>query len=71
MTHPKDLSAQATDVPGGLKDAVQDLIAHSRGDGFLMELQTDDGQRYYLAFGKLDLMRSFLGSLPDETPSVH
>jgi hypothetical protein len=68
MTNRRRPTTPDAEVPGVLKAAVQDLVANIGGDGFLMELQTDDGQRYYLAFGKPDMLRSFMGSLPDAPP---
>lgn len=56
------------EVPVALKTAIQDLISRVGGDGFLMELQTDDGQRYYLAFGTPDTMRGFVEALPPALP---
>jgi hypothetical protein len=76
MSHRKPPPVSAVDVPGELKAAVQDLVTHIGGDGFLVELLTDSGERYYLAFGKPDTIRSFLHTLPadpagEDLPSIH
>lgn len=76
MAHTKQTPPTPVEVPLALKAAIQELITRVGGDGFLMELLADNGQRYYLAFGKPDTIRDFLGTLADDgpmddLPSIH
>lgn len=68
MSHSKHSPPAQVEVPVALKVAIQELISRVGGDGFLMELQTDDGHRYYLAYGTPDTIRGFLDPVTETAP---
>jgi hypothetical protein len=64
------LDTKRQELENGLKVAVEHLIAHIGGEGFLVELQTGDGRRYYLAFGQPETLREVFETLPADEPGA-